>query len=363
MEAAECCASLVPLLFWLGQLRRAEEVTRRQWRYAEMCHDPYQLRHIHIWLAILNGLRERIAETETEFDRAEAIASRLASPEPIAWLQFCRGTMALMLGDLATAVEQLEQSIATFRSIGPGALIWYLGTLGYTYARLGRSEEARATGDEVMGLLDVLPTGTTPPGEPIGYLAALGLALGEPRFIDYAYIHLIATEARFVDMLTDRLLGEIELSRGNRDAASERLAAAEALARQEGLVSELALTLEAQAALARALDHDVQAADRLLAEAEAIYRSHGNEPGLARIAEARLKSKRGVAERELPGRLSAREVEVLRLVAGGMSNRDIAAALFLSEKTIENHLTNIYSKLEVENRAAATAFAVRSGLV
>jgi DNA-binding CsgD family transcriptional regulator/tetratricopeptide (TPR) repeat protein len=363
MEAAECCASFVPLLFWLGRLRRAEEVTREQRRYAEMCHDPYQLRHIHIWLAILNGLQGRIAETETEFHRAEAIASRLASPEPMAWLLFCRGTMALVLGDLASAAEQLERSISIFRAIGPGALIWYLGTLGFTYARLERREEAQAIGAEVMALLDALPAGTTPPGEPIGYLAALGLALDDPRFVDYAYPNLIATEARFVDMLTDRLLGEIELKRGNRDAAAERLVAADAFARREGFVSELALTLEARAALARALDRDERASERLLGEAEAVYRSHQNEPGLARIAETRLKSKQAVAANELPARLSAREAEVLRLVASGMSNRDIAAALFLSEKTIENHLTSIYSKLNVENRAAATAFAVRRGIV
>jgi DNA-binding CsgD family transcriptional regulator len=363
MEAAECCASYVPILFWLGRMRRAEAVTRLQWGFAEQCHDPYQLRHIHIWLAILSGLQGRIAETETEFDHAEAIVSRMASPEPMAWLQFCRGTMALVLGDLTSAVEQLERSIATFRAIGPGALIWYLGTLGFTYARLGWREKARAIGAEVMALLDALPAGTTPPGEPIGYLGALGLALDEPRFVDYAYARLIATEARFVDMLTDRLLGEIELRRGNWDSASARLAAADAFARQEGFVSELALTLEARAALARTVDRDEEASERLLAEAEAIYRSHDIESGLTNIAETRLQSTQAVAVSELPARLSGREAEVLRLVASGMSNRDIAATLFLSEKTIENHLTSIYSKLNVENRAAAAAFAVRAGLI
>jgi DNA-binding NarL/FixJ family response regulator len=64
----------------------------------------------------------------------------------------------------------------------------------------------------------------------------------------------------------------------------------------------------------------------------------------------------------LPAGLSAREAEVLRLVALGHSNRAIADALSLSAKTVENHLTSIYTKLRVDNRAAATAFAVRHGL-
>jgi DNA-binding NarL/FixJ family response regulator len=60
--------------------------------------------------------------------------------------------------------------------------------------------------------------------------------------------------------------------------------------------------------------------------------------------------------------LSDREVEVLRLVAEGLTNRDIADALFLSEKTVARHLTTIFTKIGVENRAGATAFAFRHGL-
>jgi predicted ATPase/DNA-binding CsgD family transcriptional regulator len=60
--------------------------------------------------------------------------------------------------------------------------------------------------------------------------------------------------------------------------------------------------------------------------------------------------------------LSPRESEVVRLVAAGQTNREIAAALTLSEKTISRHLDNIFSKLCVSSRAAATAYAVREGL-
>jgi class 3 adenylate cyclase/DNA-binding CsgD family transcriptional regulator len=59
--------------------------------------------------------------------------------------------------------------------------------------------------------------------------------------------------------------------------------------------------------------------------------------------------------------LSAREREVLRLVSTGATNRDIAAELVLSERTVAHHLDNIFNKLGVSSRAAATAIALRRG--
>ncbi|MFI7483669.1 LuxR C-terminal-related transcriptional regulator [Kocuria sp. M1R5S2] len=65
----------------------------------------------------------------------------------------------------------------------------------------------------------------------------------------------------------------------------------------------------------------------------------------------------------LPGGLTEREVEVLRLVATGRTNSEIAAALVLSEKTVARHLSNIFAKLDVPTRTAAAAFAFENGLV
>jgi predicted ATPase/DNA-binding CsgD family transcriptional regulator len=63
-----------------------------------------------------------------------------------------------------------------------------------------------------------------------------------------------------------------------------------------------------------------------------------------------------------PAGLTAREVQVLRLVARGLTNNEIAEELRLSEKTIAHHLTHIFNKTSSENRAAAAAFAIRHGL-
>jgi ATP/maltotriose-dependent transcriptional regulator MalT len=65
----------------------------------------------------------------------------------------------------------------------------------------------------------------------------------------------------------------------------------------------------------------------------------------------------------LPGGLTEREVEVLRLVAAGKSNKAIAGELVLSQKTVERHLSNIFAKLGVGSRAAATSFAHRHEIV
>jgi len=61
--------------------------------------------------------------------------------------------------------------------------------------------------------------------------------------------------------------------------------------------------------------------------------------------------------------LSLRELEVLQLVAAGRTNREIAGALTLSEHTVRRHLQNIFAKLDVSSRAAATAYAFRHQLV
>ena len=64
-----------------------------------------------------------------------------------------------------------------------------------------------------------------------------------------------------------------------------------------------------------------------------------------------------------PAGLTAREVEVLRLVATGRTNPQIAAGLVLSEKTVARHLSNIFTKLEVGSRTAAAAYAYEHGLM
>ncbi|MEV4417176.1 response regulator transcription factor [Catellatospora sp. NPDC049609] len=64
-----------------------------------------------------------------------------------------------------------------------------------------------------------------------------------------------------------------------------------------------------------------------------------------------------------PDRLTPREVEILRLMAQGMSNRDIATALFIGESTVKTHVNNTFSKIGARDRTDATRYAYRQGLI
>jgi DNA-binding NarL/FixJ family response regulator len=66
---------------------------------------------------------------------------------------------------------------------------------------------------------------------------------------------------------------------------------------------------------------------------------------------------------EHPAGLTSREVEVLGLVATGMTNAQVAHRLFISPRTVQRHLNSVFHKLGVGSRAAATRFAVEHGLV
>jgi DNA-binding NarL/FixJ family response regulator len=115
---------------------------------------------------------------------------------------------------------------------------------------------------------------------------------------------------------------------------------------------EVARTRELIARACLALGDDEATALELEA-ARALFERLGAAPDLARVSDR-------------PGRrlgLSTRELEVLRLVASGKSNREIASTLVISEHTVARHLQNIYGKVGVSSRAAATAFAFEHELV
>jgi DNA-binding CsgD family transcriptional regulator len=102
-------------------------------------------------------------------------------------------------------------------------------------------------------------------------------------------------------------------------------------------------------------DHDT--ADRQLQTALAIFEHLGARTDLARAS--RLARSSNVA----PGELTERQRDVLRVVATGKSNREVAAVLGISEHTVARHLQNIFTKLDLPSRAAAATYAHEHGLV
>ncbi|MBX9425289.1 LuxR family transcriptional regulator [Streptomyces lateritius] len=169
----------------------------------------------------------------------------------------------------------------------------------------------------------------------------------------------------------DALAGDVPLLRALADTAlgavalAERSGDAPRLLRR-ALAGWLELRVPYEAAQVRML---LAAADRAVGDQEgarlelgtarAVFERLGAVPD-ARRAAALLS---GGSRRRLPGGLTAREAEVLRLVATGGTNKDIARALVISEHTVARHLNNIFAKLGVGSRAAATASAYAHGLV
>ena len=104
----------------------------------------------------------------------------------------------------------------------------------------------------------------------------------------------------------------------------------------------------------------VATADRFLADADAVYERLGANAYLADLRALPQKTT-GRRSRPFPG-LTAREEEVLVLIARGLSNDDIVAELVVSPATVRNHITRIFQKLHVRNRAQAIVLAREAGL-
>jgi predicted ATPase/DNA-binding CsgD family transcriptional regulator len=322
VEAAECCGCLAPAYFWQGRLNASREIARRRLTFAQRSHDRYQLRHVYTWLAVIDAMQGKFNEADRLLNQAQALVEQLASPEPLAYVTFCRAALRFMVGDLAAAGSLSRTATEAFRAIGPSALVWYLGFHGLILATAGKIADARSSLDELDALLTLIPAGTTHRAESLACMLQTALLLDDDRAARYAW-ELQPFAGQFHDFLIDRLLGQFELRQGLLAEAKTHLERAELLARRESLNWELTRTREAQAMLALATP----------------------EPA-----------------RPLPAGLSRREAEVLRHVASGLSNREIAEALFLSEKTVINHLTSIFNKTGLDNRTAAAAFAIRNGL-
>jgi DNA-binding NarL/FixJ family response regulator len=102
---------------------------------------------------------------------------------------------------------------------------------------------------------------------------------------------------------------------------------------------------------------DRDGAEMELDAARWVFRELAAAPDLARVEALSGQAAAGA------GGLTAREVQILLLVAAGETNKAIATELFISERTVDRHMSNIFAKLGVSSRAAATAHASRHGLI
>jgi DNA-binding CsgD family transcriptional regulator/tetratricopeptide (TPR) repeat protein len=274
-------------------------------------------------------------------------------------------------GRFEEAERAYRDAVELVGPTGSGTLLWYLGELGLILAERGRRDEALACLADLRALADALDERAIARLGAFAYLAVGYARLGDRERAAGCYAPLLPYQGQFAPLPVDRALGLAAQAGGEVAAARRHLADAEAQARRAGMRPELALILLERGRLER--DRRAGGPSRSAAP--------GGRPGDQLAEGLRLCAELGMQElgRRIvgpsiaapgrgPGRearvagLSDRELEVLRLVAQGRTNREIAGALSLSENTVARHLTHIFTKTGVENRAGAVAFALRHGL-
>ena len=184
----------------------------------------------------------------------------------------------------------------------------------------------------------------------------IALAAGDVDLAEAAADEVAEIAAEFdsdgLRAASHRCRGAVSLARGQPVLALGSLRLACTTWQEMDVPYEVARTRALLADAYRLLDDD-DAAARERAAARTVFVRLGADPDL-RTLDA------GVTR---PGGLTPREVEVLRLVASGRSNREVAATLVISEKTVARHVANIYAKLGISSRSAATSFAHEHALV
>ena len=156
--------------------------------------------------------------------------------------------------------------------------------------------------------------------------------------------------------VTTQARGRVELAAGDARAACGSLRRALEQMQALDVPYEVAGTRLLLGAAYRSVENADAAAASFAAAVEILERLGADAVGARATAER-------AGTPGLPNGLTCREGEVLRLVASGRTNKQMAAELGLSEKTIERHLSNIFTKIGVSTRAAATAFAFEHQVV
>lgn len=188
----------------------------------------------------------------------------------------------------------------------------------------------------------------------------VSLAAGDTGFAGSAVEELTslrdATSSSLIDAMVATSKGALHLARGETEHGLE------CTMRAVRLWQELKLPYEAAETRILIAEASRGAGDEERARLE-LDAARGAFERLGAKLDARRAADLLRASPGLPAGLSAREVEVLRLVAAGKTNREIAAEMVISEHTVSRHLQNIFAKLGVSTRAAATAFAFENQLV
>jgi DNA-binding CsgD family transcriptional regulator/tetratricopeptide (TPR) repeat protein len=343
----------------LGDLGAAQREIDLVLELAEQTRQPFIFHVAEHYQAALALCRGRLGDAEAAAERSHEWSRYLTGRD-------ASGVYGIQMFSIRREQGRLPELAPLIRMLASGERpggTWRPG-LAVTFAELGMDDEARAELDRIAGeglaplreslwlasltyLADACVVVDHGPMASILY-PELASHTGTNVTIGYGVMSYGAAD-RYLGMLAS-ILGEPELAERHFDAAME-------LNRVMGADTWLAHTAYEYGRLL--LAHDGDRAGALLGEAASLAERIGMPALLGRI---RRLGAAPVVSPGLPDDLSAREVQILRLVARGLSNREIGTELVISEHTAANHIRSILRKTGCANRTEAATYAHRRGL-
>jgi DNA-binding NarL/FixJ family response regulator len=329
----------------ISDVRRAEEWTAAlsEWCAAQPDVVPYrgQCQVHRAQILLLHGAWP---EATTEAERAlNDLAGHPA--QALAW--YTRAELHRLTGSFAQAEEAYRQSSRSGGDPQPG--------LALLRMMQGQGEAASASIQRVLGEA----TGPHDRRNLLGAYVEVMLATGdlEAAAAGADELAALAQDIRspLLRAAADQAVGAVRLAEGDAQAALGLLRQAWTAWRDLDATYEAARVRTLLALACRALG-DEDGTQMELDAAIWVFQQLGAGPDQQR-AQALLRPP------DAASRLSPRELQVLRLIAAGRTNRAVAAELFLSERTVARHVGNILAKLGVPSRSAATAYAYEHDLV
>jgi predicted ATPase/DNA-binding CsgD family transcriptional regulator len=307
------------------------------------------------------GLRES-ADTIRLLEDSRALFRQAGDRHGEALALAATGVPTLQQGDVERATTILEEGIELLREAGDrwetGFMLAHLGML-----YLDRNEQARATRHFEESLALSRETGHKFSGcVSLTNLARAAQARGDDDRAARLYAEGLTLAVELSDKANAAYclegLARVTSTRGDHERAARIFGAAEALLEAAG--DPLYAHAQDRAYYERAVD---ALRSRLGEKSFRAVWSEGRAMEMEEAVEYALEPRESSAPRSYPAGLSGREVEVLRLVATGMTSAQVAKELFISPNTVNRHLGSIYGKLGVSSRAAAARFASEHNLV
>jgi DNA-binding CsgD family transcriptional regulator len=332
------------------ELRRAQEWTAALTRWCEEQPDMVSFTgtcmvHRSEIMQLRGAWPDALEEAKLAGERCTQAMNPTAASEAL----YRQGEVHRLKGEFAAAGEAYRDASLGGREPQPGLALLRMSQ--------GKSDTAVAAIRRVVGE----STGPHKRARLLPAYVEIMLAVGDVQEARSACRELEEISASFRSSMLDAMAaharGAVELADGDARAALISLRHAVQVWQELEAPYEVACVRTLLGLACRALGDDDTAALELEA-ARGTFAQLGAAPDLARIDSLTLP-----AESEDAHGLTPRELQVLRLVAAGKSNRKIASALVISERTVGRHVSNIFTKLSVSSRAAATAYAYKHQLV